>query len=83
MIAAFAAAEAGIVNTSARAPGETGARPLPLTRPPPLKEAERRLIREALDYARGNISRTASLLEISRSALYRRIEKLEISRNGI
>ena len=56
--------------------------PQPLTRPQPLKEAERQIIREALDYARGNISRTASLLEISRPSLYRRIEKLGISRNG-
>jgi len=45
-----------------------------------LKETESRLIRETLEYTRGNITRAAALLKISRSALYRRIGKLHISR---
>ena len=45
-----------------------------------LREAEKKLIEQALDYTGGNLSRTASLLEISRSALYRRLDKLKISR---
>lgn len=46
-----------------------------------LREAEKQLIEQALDYTGGNLTRTASLLEISRSALYRRLDKLKISRN--
>ena len=45
-----------------------------------LRESETRLIREALEYTNWNMKRTASLLAISRPALYRRIEKLKITR---
>jgi DNA-binding NtrC family response regulator len=48
---------------------------------PTLKEAEERLIRQALEHTDWNVKRTASLLKISRPALYRRIEKLKISRH--
>ena len=47
---------------------------------PTLRESETRLIRQALEYSNWNMKRTASLLEISRPALYRRIEKLKITR---
>ncbi len=45
-----------------------------------LRETEKRQIRRALGHTGGNLSRAASLLGISRSALYRRLEKLGISR---
>ncbi len=41
----------------------------------PLEQAERQLIEEALAFTSGNINQAARILEISRSALYRRIEK--------
>ncbi|MBA2564021.1 MAG: sigma-54-dependent Fis family transcriptional regulator [Gemmatimonadetes bacterium] len=40
-----------------------------------LDEAERHLIRKALDRAEGNVSVAAKVLGLSRSALYRRIER--------
>ena len=46
-----------------------------------LREAEKNMIKQALAFTGGNLTRTASLLEISRSALYRRLDKLQISRN--
>ena len=45
-----------------------------------LRESESRLIRQALGYTNWNMKRTASLLGLSRPALYRRIEKLKITR---
>jgi DNA-binding NtrC family response regulator len=41
----------------------------------PLEEAERHIIRKALDRHGGNVSHAAEALGISRSALYRRLEK--------
>jgi DNA-binding NtrC family response regulator len=41
----------------------------------PLEEVERHLIRKALDRHGGNVSHAAEALGISRSALYRRLEK--------
>ncbi|HKI85153.1 MAG TPA: helix-turn-helix domain-containing protein, partial [Thermoanaerobaculia bacterium] len=43
-----------------------------------LEEAERVLIRRALDRHGGNVTRAAEDLGVSRSALYRRLEKHEI-----
>ncbi len=42
---------------------------------PTLEAAELELIRRALEYCEGNVNRAAELLGISRSAMYRRIEK--------
>ncbi len=47
-----------------------------------LRESESRLIRQALEYTNWNMKRTASLLGLSRPALYRRIEKLKITRGN-
>jgi hypothetical protein len=47
-----------------------------------LREMETRLIRQALKYTNWNLKRTASLLGISRPALYRRIEKLKITQDN-
>ena len=47
-----------------------------------LRESESRLIRQALRYTNWNMKRTASLLGLSRPALYRRIEKLKITREN-
>ncbi len=41
----------------------------------PLEEAERILIRKALSRNRGNVSRAADELGLSRSALYRRLKR--------
>jgi DNA-binding NtrC family response regulator len=40
-----------------------------------LEDAERVLIRNALDRCQGNVNQAAELLGLSRSALYRRMEK--------
>jgi transcriptional regulator of acetoin/glycerol metabolism len=40
-----------------------------------LDEAERHLIRRALDRSDGNVSRAAESLGLSRSALYRRLQQ--------
>jgi transcriptional regulator with GAF, ATPase, and Fis domain len=45
----------------------------------PLADAERVLIRNALDRFRGNVQEAASALGLSRSAMYRRLEKLGMS----
>jgi DNA-binding NtrC family response regulator len=45
----------------------------------PLEEVERVLIRKALDRFDGNVSRAASFLGLSRSALYRRLDKYDLS----
>jgi DNA-binding NtrC family response regulator len=45
------------------------------------RESEKKLIEQALDNTGGNLSRAASLLKISRPALYRRLDKLGISRD--
>jgi DNA-binding NtrC family response regulator len=45
----------------------------------PLREIEGMLVRRALDEHRGNISRTARALGLSRAALYRRLERHGIS----
>lgn len=44
-----------------------------------LEELEVRMIRKALDYHKNSISRTAASLGLTRSALYRRLEKFNIS----
>jgi DNA-binding NtrC family response regulator len=45
----------------------------------PLADAERVLIRNALDRFRGNVQEAARALGLSRSAMYRRLEKLGMS----
>jgi DNA-binding NtrC family response regulator len=47
-----------------------------------LAEAERVLIRNALDRFEGNVQEAASALGLSRSAMYRRLEKLGIATDG-
>ena len=44
-----------------------------------LDEAERLLIVKALDRHRGNVSRAADDLGLSRSALYRRLQRYDLS----
>jgi len=48
----------------------------------PLEEVERVLIRKALDRFDGNVTQAAGFLGLSRSALYRRLEKFELSPAG-
>ena len=43
-----------------------------------IEEAEEQLIRETLDFYKGNLSKTARSLGLSRGALYRRLEKYNI-----
>jgi DNA-binding NtrC family response regulator len=43
-----------------------------------LDDAERVLIQKALDRYEGNVSRAADALGLSRSALYRRLEKYDL-----
>ena len=45
---------------------------MPLTT---LDQAEKALIRSAIEQSRGNVARAADILGLSRSALYRRMEK--------
>lgn len=47
-----------------------------------LEEAEKLLIQKSLERCDGNISQTAQALGLSRSALYRRLEKYEIHARG-
>ncbi len=44
-----------------------------------LDQAERAMIRNALDRCQGNILRTAEMLGLSRGALYRRLEKYDLA----
>jgi DNA-binding NtrC family response regulator len=44
----------------------------------PLEQAERQLIQQSMETAGGNVAEAAKLLEISRNALYRRLEKHDI-----
>lgn len=43
-----------------------------------VEEAEKRMVRQALEKTGGNIQRAATLLGLSRPALYRRMEKYGI-----
>ena len=45
----------------------------PITPPPPLKDIETALIRQAVDEARGNVQQAAKTLGISRATVYRRL----------
>ena len=47
-----------------------------------LDEAERYLIERKLEHARGNVSQAAELLGVSRSALYRRLQRFGIEPSG-
>ena len=44
----------------------------------PLEQAERQLIEKAMEVTSGQVIEAAKLLEISRNALYRRLEKFGI-----
>jgi len=48
----------------------------------PLEEVERLLVRKALDRFDGNVTQAAHFLGLSRSALYRRLEKFELDPAG-
>jgi len=48
----------------------------------PLKEVEKQTITQAMESLDGNISRVAARLEISRTALYRKLEKYGITHRG-
>ena len=48
----------------------------------PLEEVERLLVRKALDRFDGNVTQAAQFLGLSRSALYRRLEKFELDPAG-
>ena len=56
---------------------ELGTAPLP-TGPMNLFEVEAALVKQAMERAEGNISRAARALGLSRSALYRRLERHKI-----
>ena len=56
-------------------------RPLPAT-VPTLRELERRAIADALLVAKGNHSKAARMLDISRNTLYRKLKELEIPVQG-
>ncbi|TNE45125.1 MAG: sigma 54-dependent Fis family transcriptional regulator [Deltaproteobacteria bacterium] len=60
------------------------AEPLSMTQIQPMKqqlaEAEKRLIREALDTLEWNVSKTAQLLEVSRSWLHAKIKSYDLQR---
>ena len=60
-------------------PTSTGTLPLEELK---LDEVERKLIERALDRHDGNVSRAAETLGLSRSALYRRLERHEIGDGG-
>ena len=60
------------LGISATTPGEVRLEELPLD------EAERLLIHQSLERYRGNVSRAAEALGLSRSALYRRLERYGI-----
>lgn len=49
----------------------------------PLQEAEQKLVQKALDYHDGNVQEAAKTLGITDSALYRRIEKFQISKSYV
>ncbi len=83
------------IEATEREPAAGTTRPLPVDKPMliaqplreenrsvnfSLRETEKRQIEQTLEHTRGNLSRAALLLGISRSALYRRLEKLNISR---
>jgi transcriptional regulator of acetoin/glycerol metabolism len=58
----------------------TGTSPAPFTELR-LLEVEARLVRQAMERWQGNISRAARALGLSRSALYRRLERHKIAQN--
>ncbi len=47
-----------------------------------LEDAERYLIKRALSRHDGNVSQAADSLGLSRSALYRRLQRYELQPNG-
>lgn len=49
----------------------------------PLQEAERKLVQKALEYYDGNVQDAAKALGINDSALYRRIDKFQISKTYV
>lgn len=60
-----------------------------VTAPPPpsyeamrLREVEGQLVRSAMQKAKGNVSRAARALGLSRSALYRRLERHGLTTTG-
>ena len=58
-----------------RPAGRSGRRPGPVSSSLTLDEVERELIRRALKRHDGNVSEAAKTLGLSRSALYRRLER--------
>ena len=78
-----------VVDLPASIRGNLGAAYLPPTAPGPIKpldqvltEVEQRSIEQALKQARGNKSRAADLLGISRPRLYRRVKELNLPDDG-
>jgi DNA-binding NtrC family response regulator len=59
-------------------PGKKGSMQLPEVGTVTLDELEMQMIRRAMDYHRNKISRAANALGITRSSLYRRLEKYNI-----
>jgi two-component system response regulator HydG len=62
----------GVRETTQAAPG-----PITFSVGTPLDEVERRLIRETLQYARGDKSVAAQLLGISTRTIYRKLGEIE------
>ena len=64
------------------APVASGAESVPVFEAMRLREVEGQLVRSAMLKARGNVSRAARALGLSRSALYRRLERHGLTTNG-
>jgi len=61
---------------------ETPAPPAPAFEAMRLREVEGQLVQIAMQKAKGNVSRAARALGLSRSALYRRLERHGLTTNG-
>lgn len=70
----------GVVPNQPTATNNTSDGDIPLM---PLQEAELKLVKKALQYHQGNVQEAAKALGIKDSALYRRMEKFQISKTYV
>ncbi|HKG69180.1 MAG TPA: helix-turn-helix domain-containing protein, partial [Segetibacter sp.] len=61
-----------------QSPGKKGTMPLPQVGAITLDELEMQMIKKAMDFHQNKVSKAASALGITRSSLYRRLEKFNI-----